>query len=331
MLLRADLHIAFDNDMWCLLPSDDTLRKIFELIQHNHKRSDSDKPKQLLEEIPIPQDPKPIYLYRFTALRYSKGEAIHRRKIDFSRTTGVAYRPYQHFDDYTAHFFPFDDTDMQNIECHVHPFFVAYNLGMKMHRLFQVDPKLHDALIGLSEALQLAEDIYKSCHSIGEDENTEELSEAEQGAINDDPFQSSDYEEGLLGSSPAAPNRSLSTVPPAETGSQEPIALRAEMDHSNIQSKSSDWRLPLDLSKVQYGGTSRIPFSFQAQAPPSPTPKSSSMESTRTLGSLTHEPSSSSSRVAGPSLRGSVVSMGEDRGNPAKRKRLNQEKKPLRD
>ncbi|CUA71359.1 hypothetical protein RSOLAG22IIIB_04574 [Rhizoctonia solani] len=107
--LKVDMHTMFDRYTWLILPAEKDLKKV---IDFNHRRASKHAPSHFLTALP-----GKTWEYHFLSLGYED--------------------PIVRFGDdpksYTVHESPY--TSLSPLRSHLHPFYVIYNVGEKVHNI----------------------------------------------------------------------------------------------------------------------------------------------------------------------------------------------------
>ncbi|KAK7443210.1 hypothetical protein VKT23_015807 [Stygiomarasmius scandens] len=147
-IMRTDLHHSFDFAVFLFLPSLGLLKKILSYSTKNSK-SVKTKDKQMF----LDAFSDKTWSYRFLSISFDKDRSIHRRKAT------SAIRSDNHTDEaneYERFDYPFDHPDLQNIESHVHPFFVTVNAYIQL--LF-LPKNEREALLKKEKSLRIVKEI----------------------------------------------------------------------------------------------------------------------------------------------------------------------------
>ncbi|KAE9406640.1 hypothetical protein BT96DRAFT_224185 [Gymnopus androsaceus JB14] len=144
--MRMDLHHSFDAGVFFLLPAIIVLRKIVEFSESNASKTRTSDKRKFYEVFS-----DTTWSYHLFTASFDPNRSIHRRNVDTStRIPDIIRHPDS--GGYTEHSFPFNTSDMQNLKCHVHPFFVTANAYLHMRKL---NPQKRDRMMRDNEALQL--------------------------------------------------------------------------------------------------------------------------------------------------------------------------------
>ncbi|KAF5371035.1 hypothetical protein D9757_010305 [Collybiopsis confluens] len=117
------------QEFFFFLPTVAALTKILEFTEFNACKTRTRDKKRFYEEFK-----DTTWSYHFYTVAFDQHRSIHRRRIDTSvRIPDITRHP--DVGGYTEHSFPFDHSDMKNIESHVNPFFVVANAFIHLSKL----------------------------------------------------------------------------------------------------------------------------------------------------------------------------------------------------
>ncbi|ESK89525.1 hypothetical protein Moror_16061 [Moniliophthora roreri MCA 2997] len=154
ILLRSDLHHAFDNGVFLIIPHLDLILSIKAYLERNSERKltkDREKFYLIFSEH--------VWEYRIFDVNFDPKRAIQRKTLDKSNFVGGMDR-FSDAKEYEDCWPPFDNPKcpLQHLESHAHPLFVVFNAVML---LWNLDDETFSSFYHEHEDIRLLHEIGK--------------------------------------------------------------------------------------------------------------------------------------------------------------------------
>ncbi|KAL0571499.1 hypothetical protein V5O48_010464 [Marasmius crinis-equi] len=121
IIMKVDLHHAFDKGKFLLVPPVHVLRRILAYLKRNAKVLLTKDRQKFYEMFSEHQ-----WTYEFLSISFDPQRSINRKNIDQSRRVGGLDR-FANREGYTEFRHPWDSPELKNVPSQAHPIFMAFN------------------------------------------------------------------------------------------------------------------------------------------------------------------------------------------------------------